>query len=124
MLRQNPSKRLTLKKIISVLKPIVRLNTKIKTKNQNKNKNKTKKLQDKKIRRKILSLVKKNKKLAPFTKNVTPSSVDTDPWKGNFEIVSYEEDKNFCNSVTDLLGEKKPALFVAINAVCSSLHSA
>ena len=69
MLRQNPSKRLTLKKIISVLKPIVRLNTKPKTKNQNQNQqkqnqnqNKTKKLQEKKIRRKILSLVKKRKR--------------------------------------------------------------
>ena len=62
----------------------------------------------------ILKKVKSHAKLNVMTNNVSPSSLNPDPWISNFAMVSYSEEPEFCDSIANLLNEKKSPLFVAI----------
>ena len=62
----------------------------------------------------LMNKVQTHSKLKHLTENKDPETLNADPWLSNFAAVSSEEDPDFCEEISSILGEHKKPLFVAI----------
>lgn len=76
--------------------------------------NKLKSVSEPDVALQILEKIKHHPKFKHFIDNVDPSTLEPNPWVSNFVIISHNEDPTFCDSVTELLNERKTAIFIGI----------